>query len=70
MENTKFTLTLEAVKNCIGFEKGSGLHTSLSGMCDCWFGIEKSKGATDEAAARVALDNLGNHMLKMSERQS
>lgn len=52
-------------KYCIGFEKSSGLHISLSKMCDCWFDIEKSNGATDEAAAKVALDKLGKKMLEM-----
>lgn len=68
MQTQNFVLSLEKVKDCIGFQPGSGLHTSLSGMCDCWFGIEKSKGSTDEDAAKVVLDNLGKVILEMGDR--
>lgn len=36
-------------------------------MCDCWFGLEKQKGVTDEDAAQVVLDNLGKKILEMSD---
>ncbi len=66
MEKEKFTLTLEAVKNCIGFDPNSGLYQTLTGMCDSWYAIEKKNGASDEAAAIVALNNLSATLLKMS----
>jgi len=61
----KFTLTIEKVKECIAFPLGSPLHTDLCGLCDCWFKIEKSKGATDEDAARSTLDMLVAQMDKL-----
>ena len=66
MEN-QFVLTLEKVKNCIGFEPGSPEYISLSGMCDFWFVLEKEKGHTDEEAANVALNNLVRRLRQMGE---
>lgn len=60
------SITLDDVKACIGFPKGSLMYSSLAGMCECWFGIENKKGATDEDAANVALDKLGKKMLEMA----
>ena len=67
MENQN--LTLDNVKACIGFDENSGLHRSLSGLCDCWNDIEKANGATDDQAARVALDKLGEKITEMDNRR-
>lgn len=66
--NQKFTLTIEKVKECIAFPAGTPLHTTLCGLCDCWFEIEKSNGSTDEEAARVALDALKEKTVEISDR--
>lgn len=68
MENMeqKKTITIADVKNCIGFEPDSIQYKALHGLCDCWYAIEKKKGATDEEAATVALDNLSKKLLEMS----
>lgn len=60
-------LTIERVKECIAFPKESGIYVSLSGMCDCWYGIAKNEGKTDEQAATIALDKLGAKMLELSK---
>ena len=66
--NPKFTLTIEKVKECIAFPPGSPLHTTLCALCDCWFEIEKSKGATDEEAARAAFDGLKEKAFEIADR--
>jgi hypothetical protein len=64
----KFELTLDAVKGCIGFPKGSNMHTALSGMVDCWYAIQKGKGATEAEAVKYAFDQLGDKVLEMSRK--
>ena len=60
-------LTIEDVKNCIAFPKGEWLHTTLCKMVDVWYAIEKKSGRTDEQAALIALDKLGEQLLKFSK---
>jgi hypothetical protein len=62
----KKELTLQSIKDCIAFDKTDLLYTSLSGMCDCWYGIEKQKGLDEKQALSVVLNNLSKEMLKFS----
>ena len=43
------------------------MHTSLCGMVDCWYGIAKKNGATDDDAVSVTLDKLGEKMLQLGK---
>lgn len=67
MENEKFVLTLEAVKDCIGFPPELPISKTLNNACDLWYEHQKKQGASDEEAARYALDRLEETMLKTSE---
>lgn len=60
-------MTLESIKDCLAFEKGSGLHRSLSSLCDAWFAIDKKNGASDADAAKVVMDKLGAELLELSK---
>lgn len=63
----KTTLTIGRVKDCIeGYDISS---QALRGMCDCWYGIAKKEGKSDEEAARIALDNLGDTLLKATNQE-
>lgn len=67
MKDEKFVLTLEAVKNCIAFPPESPIFKTLNNACDLWYKHSKREGASDEEAAKYALDRLGETMLKMGE---
>ena len=63
---SKSVITLQAVKNCIGFQINSNLYIALAGMCDYWFAIEKQKGLSDSDSAVVAFDKLAKKITSMS----
>lgn len=67
MEKEKFTLTIQAVKNCIAFEPETPIFKTLNSACDLWYEHAKKQGASDEEAANYAFERLGETMLKISE---
>lgn len=67
MENETYVLTLQKVKDCIGFQPGEAIRTTLCNMVDLWYEQAKANGAADEAAAGIALEKLGNKLLEMGE---
>lgn len=67
IKKENFTLTLQAVKDCIAFPPESPIFKTLNNACDLWYKDSKREGASDEEAAKYALERLGETMLKMGE---
>jgi len=59
-------LTLAHVKAVITFPNSPGIQASLEGLCDCWYNIALGQGKSENEAARITLDKLGEKLLSMS----
>lgn len=62
----RMPMTIEAVKNMVPVPQGSIQHTSLCGLCDCWYAIALKEGKTPEQAAWVALEKLAGKITTMN----
>jgi len=62
-----FVLTMDVIKNTIAFGDNNNLTYTLKALCDCWYGIAKQEGKTEDEALRYTLDKLGEKLLSMSK---
>ena len=58
-------LTIEDVKNCIGFDKTKGVGLTLSNMVDIWYKQKITEG--EQVAVEYAMDELAKEILKFVE---
>lgn len=68
VSQARASLTIEDVKSAVQFPSGSIAHTSLCGLCDCWYAIALQEGKTPEQAAWVAFDKLSKRVAAMTAR--
>ncbi len=60
------TLTLDHVIDIISFPKDGGIYKSLKGLCEVWYGIALEENCTEQEAAIVALEKLGDKIDEMA----
>lgn len=70
MEPETFVLTLEKVKDFIGFEPGTPIYITLNNACEAWYEHKKRQGGTDEESARYAFDRLGETLLSWGKEKN
>lgn len=58
-------VTLDDVKNCISFPKGSLKYDCLMQICEIGYKMAKEVGASEEQSVRSAADALGEALDKM-----
>lgn len=66
-ESTTYVLTLDKIKDVIAFPPSSQIHRTLSSMVDCWYGIAKKEGKTEDEALNETLDKLGKQLLSLGK---
>jgi hypothetical protein len=58
-------LTLETVKDCIGFAKNDPINLLFNKLLDSWYEIEISKGESIENAVLTCMEKMGATMIEM-----
>lgn len=69
LEKAIDTLTLEKVRELVPFKDNRDINLKgLDGLVYCWYMIELKDGKTPEQAALIALDKLGEELIKLTNR--